>query len=193
MAYLSELRYDYFIFVNSDVILTRAIIKRIISEEPDCFACSRVDIQELDSFQQVIDRDVSPIRYEIAGFDAFVFNTEWFRDNKELFQDYLIGQPCWDQVYATHMRIHGQSLFSNKFPPCCFHVQHAPTWQVSTKTPERIFNHDSVESSYLDKLSFNIFDDYLKTHLIKRLPMGSFMKVLDAESSIESQYFNKFT
>lgn len=192
LNFLSVQDYDYFIYVNSDVILTNTIIKKIINEQPKCFACSRVDIADIDSYESVSNQDITPIRYEIAGFDAFVFNTKWFSNNSGIFQDYLVGQPCWDQVYATLMRIFGDSLFANNFPPCCFHIQHSPTWQVDKHTPERIFNHKGVEDRYLDRIVFNIFDNYLKTHLVRRSPAGRFMNVLSNEEEIEAEFFNKF-
>jgi len=192
LNFLSVQDCDYFIYVNSDVILTNTIIKKIINEQPECFACSRVDIEEVDSYDCVSERNITPVRYEIAGFDAFVFKTKWFQDNSNLFQDYLVGQPCWDQVYATLMRIFGDSLFANNFPPCCFHIQHSPTWQINREAPERIYNHKGAEERYLDRLAFNIFDNYLKTHLVRRTPPGKFMNILPGEQEIEATFFNLF-
>lgn len=183
--------HNYFIYVNSDVILTKSIIKRVFNEQPDCFACSRVDIQPVSSFQHVIDKQVKPIRYEIAGFDAFVFKTEWFRANRHMFNDYFVGQPCWDQVYATIMRVFGGSHFGNQFPPCCFHVKHDPTWQLNDESPERRFNHESVESNPLDQIAFKMFDNYLRSVLVHRKQPGLFMTPIDNEQQIEQQYFCK--
>jgi hypothetical protein len=189
---LATREYDYFIYVNSDVILTNSIIKRIINEQPDCFACSRVDIQPVSTFQQIVDKQVEPIRYEIAGFDAFVFKTDWFRDNSHMFNDYLVGQPCWDQVYATIMRVFGSSRFANQFPPCCFHVKHDPTWQLDSKSPEQKFNHASVELNPVDRMAFKMFDNYLRGVLIHRKQPGLFMTPVDNEQQIEQQYFDKY-
>ena len=192
LAQLCALNYDYFIFCNDDIIINENLIKHVVTNRPQCLACSRLDISTLNSYDQVIDRKVNPVRYEIAGFDLFVFKTTWYKQNQMLFNDYLVGEPCWDQVYATIMRIYGCGhAFGNKFPPFCFHQLHAPTWQ----------NRDSVEKQFnmkqsqkpVDRLFLKIFDTYLKRHLIKRQPWGGFMNLLNDETSIESNYFNQVT
>ena len=44
---------DYFIFTNSDVIINSNLINYINDNKPECFACSRLDIQNISSYQNI--------------------------------------------------------------------------------------------------------------------------------------------
>lgn len=182
---------DYFIYVNSDVIINGNLIKHIMNNEPGSFACSRLDIQHIDSFSQVLDKKVTPVRYEIAGFDAFIFKRSWMQDNIDLFQDYLIGQPHWDQSYATIIKIFGgNEPFGNNYPPFCFHIKHEMTWQLGMSV-ERAFNCECSKRP-LDSLSISIFNDYLDRVLIKRQPYGTFINPVENEGELELDFFSKY-
>ena len=109
-----------------------------------------------------------------------------------MFNDYFVGQPCWDQVYATIMRVFGGSNFANQLPPCCFHVKHDPTWQLDSNSPEQKFNHKSVEINPVDRIAFKMFDNYLRGVLIRRKQPGLFMTPVTNEQQIEQQYFGDY-
>ena len=189
---LAHLDCDYFIYCNSDVIVNANLLKFINSNQPDCFACSRLDINNIKSFDDVLNKQIQPIRYEIAGFDTFIFSRHWYKKHNSLFRDYLIGQPCWDQVYATIMKIYGDNTdFGNSFPPYCFHIHHEQTWQQSD-TPEKTFNMNQKEH-YFDKLMCRLFDMYLKGVLIKREPYGAFMRPVTDEKQLEHNFFKNIT
>jgi len=193
LNHLSQIECDYFIYVNSDVILNPNIIKYIMNNNPDSFCCSRVDIADVTSFQQVIDKKVTALRYEIAGFDVFVFKRDWYLRNNDLFDDFLVGQPCWDQCYAMIVKLFaGGHKIGNKFPPYCFHIQHAPTWQTDTQAPERVYNH-KIANKPLNRLTFNIFDKYLKSVLLRRTPAGAFMNIPEDEDRYESTFFTGYS
>lgn len=189
---LSTFDCDYFIYVNSDVIVNSNLIRYIVNHDPGSFACSRLDIEEpVNGFSDVLNKNIKPIRYEIAGFDVFVFKKSWFVDHSEMFQDYLVGQPHWDQVYATIIKIFGGNVpFGNNYPPFCFHIKHGMTWQ-KTMSPERMFNQ-TCSKRPLDQLAMQIFNDYLNTILTNRQPYGSFMQPLDNEREIEGEFFSKY-
>ena len=189
---LASVDCDYFIYVNSDVILNGNLIKYILQNDPGSFTSSRLDVGPVDDFQQILDKNVTPIRYEIAGFDVFVFCKKWFTDNSELFDDFLIGQPCWDQCYAMIIKLFGGNhRFGNVYPPYCFHVMHEPTWQVDREAPERVYNHTLAEKP-LNNTMYKIFDIYLSEILVKRQPQGKFLHPVDDEESIEHHFFKRF-
>lgn len=182
---------EYIIYCNNDIILSDKIIKRIHEEKPKVgFACSRMDIKPVDSFDD-FKANVVPIRWEIAGFDAFVINSKWYDFNKDLFQPYLIGMPYWDQVYATILKIYGGDEFGNKYIPCCFHVKHPETWQ-NEKCNEKQWNRNLCIDTPLDWLCLRLFDKYLRSTLIKRYPFGSFLKISDSEFREEVEFFDTF-
>ena len=189
---ISNIDCDYFIFTNSDVIINSNLIRFIQEERPTCFACSRLDIQEIDSFQEVLDKKITPVRYEIAGFDTFVFKRDWYIQYKDLFRGYFLGKPLWDPIYATIMKIYGDNdPFGNNYPPFCFHIHHGLN-AVIEECPEKTFNENSKQSSPLDLLLGKIFDIYLKVHIIKRRPWGAFISPIANEKSIEHDFFSKF-
>ena len=76
---LSQQDCDYFIFTNSDIIINPNLIRYIQNKQPSAFACSRMDINPIQSFDDVLNKKIIPQRTEIAGFDTFVFNTNWFK------------------------------------------------------------------------------------------------------------------
>ena len=183
---------DYFIFTNSDVIINSNLIRYIKGNKPKAFACSRLDIEEVESFQDILNKNVTPVRYEIAGFDTFVFHVDWYKKHSSLFRDYFLGKPVWDQVYATMLKIYGGNTpFGNGYPPYCFHIHHGIS-AVTTECPEQQFNIKNKEDSYLDKLTCKIFDTYLKEYLMHRTPWGSFIKPISNEDQSEQIFFNKF-
>jgi len=188
---ISDLGSDYFIYTNSDIIINPNLIRYIINKQPLAFACSRMDINDITSFDDVLNKNIVPQRTEIAGFDVFVFNTDWYKTNRHLFNDYLVGQPLWDQVYAVLMKLFGvNDEFGNKNPPFCFHIKHPIQWG-NTKSVERIHNHTVLENNDLDLLAWRIFDKYLTQQIIKRTPAGIFINPLPNESLLEEQYFYK--
>jgi len=188
---LSNIDCDYFIFTNSDVIINNNLIKFIQNNKPVAFGCSRLDIQDVKSFQDILDKKVTPVRYEIAGFDTFVFKKKWYLDHVDLFRDYLLSMPVWDQVYTTLMKIYGNNdLFGNNYPPYCFHIHHEMNWQ-QTDSMEKEFNINSNRGSHMDRLMCKIFDTYLQSVLIKRQPWGAFITPVKAEEVVEKEFFNK--
>jgi len=188
---LSTIESDYFVYVNSDVVINTNLIKHIMKKQPNSFACSRVDTYPIKSFQQVLDKKIKQARYEIAGFDVFVFKRDWYLQNKNLFGDYLIGQPHWDQTYATILKIFGGGEpFGNNYPPFCFHERHEMTWQLGMSL-EREFNSNCSKRP-LDRLLGKIFHDYLDRVLVKRQPYGAFVTPVDNERQLEKEFFNRY-
>lgn len=188
---ISQQDCDYFIFTNSDVIINPNLIRYIQGEQPVAFACSRMDIGHIQSFDDILNKNVVPHRTEIAGFDTFVFKNTWYKKHQHLFNDYLVGMPYWDQVYAMLMKLFGRNdSFGNKNPPFCFHVKHPIQWG-DREAPERIHNHEMMVDNELDLHAWRLFDKYLTQELMRRTPNGIFINPLQNEEAFEKQYFYK--
>ena len=184
---------DYFIFTNNDIIINKNLIKHIIEQKPECFACSRVNIQHINSFNDIKQRKVTPIKYEIYGFDTFIVKKRWWIANQHIFNDYLLGMPVYDSVFACLMKIFGGNHdFGNDTPPFCFHIDHDPTWQLNGDAPERRYNHNVCENNHLDRLCFNILGYWNKSYLIRREPVGRFFNKITNEKKLESSFFETF-
>lgn len=188
---LSEVDCEYFIFTNSDVIINSNLIEYINNSKPTAFGCSRLDIHNVNGFEDILRKNVTPVRYEIAGFDTFIFKKDWYVNHYSLFRDYFLGKPVWDQVYTTLLKIYADNdPFGNQFPPYCFHIHHGIS-SVTTECPEQQFNIKNKDGSYIDSLMCKIFDNYLQSIAIHRQPYGAFLHVEQDEQKHESVFFEK--
>jgi hypothetical protein len=182
---------EYFITTNSDVIIMPSLIEYIQNKKPDAMACSRLDIEEISSFQSIVDQKVVPVRWEPAGFDTFVFKKEWAVKNKHLFQNpYFLGKPKYDVVWAGYMKIFGDNTpLGNDYPPYCFHIHHGNS-ACYLECIEKDWNHAILRDEHLDCLMHNIMVLHLKTNLLKRTPWGAFLNIQNEEKQVEKDFFD---
>jgi hypothetical protein len=182
---------DYFIFTNSDVIINSNLIKYIVDNKPECFACSRLDIHPISSFDN-LKAEIRLVRWEIAGFDTFVFKKSWYIKWAHLFNDYLLGRPEFDHVYAGIMKCYGDNTpFGNHYPPFCFHVHHGLA-SVMNDNQERQFNVNMMKDNPFDALVSRLVFYNLKTNLLRRSPMGAFINPAADEKEKETEFFKEF-
>lgn len=187
---LSELDSDYFIFTNSDVIINKKLIKDILKDEITAMPCSRIDIANINSIQEYIDKKIQPVRWEIAGFDTFVFKTDWYRKHKEKFKDYFLGKPCFDGSYSFIMKVFGNNDYlGNDYPPYCFHIHHG-TSSCTTECVEKDFN-ENTRLTTVDKEYCDIMGDHLNKNLMRRTPWGAFLYPHPEEKYFEKKYFEE--
>lgn len=182
---------DYFIFTNSDVVINSNLIKYIIDNKPECFACSRLDIENISSFQN-LKNEIKIVRWEIAGFDTFIFKKSWYMKWSYMFNDYLLGKPEFDHVYAFIMKAYGDNTpFGNHYPPFCFHIHHGLA-SVTTECPELHYNRKVLKENSFDTMAARIMFYHLKYNLIKRKPWGAFLEPEKAEKQFEYNFFKNF-
>lgn len=182
---------EYFIITNSDVIIMPSLIQTIIENKPVAWACSRLDIEPIDSFQRILDKNVKPVRYEIAGFDVYSFQKEWAINNIQLFSDdFVLGKPLWDVAWAGYCKIFGENFpIGNGFPPHCFHIHHG-IGSVMQSCPERDWNIGVAKNTPMTTLMINAMVFNLTQNLMRRTPAGSFLIPKDNELVIEKVYFD---
>lgn len=183
---------DYFIYTNSDVIIMPNLIHYINENRPTSMACSRLDIKDIPSFQSVLDQQVSPVRYEIAGFDTFVFKLDWYEKHEEQLQQgvYFMGKPLWDVILAGKMKILGDNTpLGNNYPPFCFHIHHGID-SVTTECPEKTWVEEEMKRNPFDGIAHNIMFAHLKMNLLRRQPWGAFLNPAPDEKEFERNYFN---
>jgi hypothetical protein len=182
---------DYFVFTNSDVIVNANLIRYILNNSPACFACSRLDIQPINNLSE-LKENIKLVRWEIAGFDTFVFKKSWFLQYQHLFNDYLLGRPEFDHIYAGIMKCYGDNTpFGNQYPPFCFHVHHGLD-SVMNDNPERQFNVNMMKDNPFDTLVSRLVFYNLKTNLIRRSPWGAFLYPEPNEQDREINFFKEF-
>lgn len=183
---------DYFIITNSDVIIMPNLIETIIQNKPKAKACSRLDIEDIESYDSVINKEIKPVRWEPAGYDTFVFNKQWAVENKLCFAfPFFLGKPKFDVVWAGYIKIYGDNTpLGNQYPPHCFHIHHGNS-SCYTECPEKDWNHSLLEKMKITEalLVYNIMVLYLKQNLLKRTPWGSFLNIPEDEKKIEKEFF----
>jgi hypothetical protein len=94
----------YFLFFNSDIVVTADAVRMVETGAHDGYAFARMD---RDAFG--LDAGVL-----LTGFDAFAFDTGWWRANRRRFRPYILGEPAWDNVYAAVMMCHADAAIVNR-------------------------------------------------------------------------------
>lgn len=182
---------EYVMYTNSDVILLPRIIEYIIKETPDCMACPRLDIQNVDSFQDILDSKVTPVRHEIAGYDVFCFQRQWWERNKQYFNHaFVIGKPLFDVDFAGLMVLFGNKYYiGNSFPAMALHIHHG-TDSVTTDCPEKTWNEDIHKNNPLLQIANNVMFYNLQHNLCKRKPWGAFLQPQKNEREFQDTFFD---
>jgi hypothetical protein len=166
---LSTVDCDYFVFMNSDILLTERVIKMIIKGEYETYSFSRHDCYKIESFDKII-----PFRIEIAGFDTWAVKKDWWIKNQQFFKNYIYAEHLWDVAFALEMYNRSISFIGNKEIYLC-HEKHELKWNETS--PEALHNSKLWENSgYSDK-----WHKFIYSYLINRLPHGQFLNPLPDE------------
>ena len=107
----------YFAYVNSDIIVSPAAVAVVAAGEYETYAFSRMDYDRAG-------RDTGLV---LTGCDAFAFDVAWWRANRHRFRPYILGEPCWDNVYASLLMCHGNGRLVNR-DGAIRHELHATAW-----------------------------------------------------------------
>ena len=113
---------EYFVFLNSDVQPTPALVERLRRADRDAYALSRMDIDP----DTGLNRSV-----ETAGIDGFAMRPDWWRAERDRFRAYILGEPVWDNVYCAVTLCHADAVLLNR-DALIRHEHHATEWR---KTP----------------------------------------------------------
>lgn len=178
---------DAFVYINSDIFLTDRLVK-YISEAKDLQATTsqRLDIRPLTSLNETIFAE----RFEIAGFDTFIFNKEWYLKHSSLFEDFLLGKVYFDHAYALIIKVFGGNhKILNYLPNHTAHIYHG---QQSHLDDDGNFHNKKIYENSLFKNLFYIWDDYFRNLLLRRQPMGRFLNMLENEINVEREYFETY-
>lgn len=184
-----EKNIDYFVVTNDDVIIMPKLIIDIQNNIiGNGIACSRMDIEPISSYQDIINQKVKPVRYEVLGSDTFCLKNSWFKQNKNLFRDYVIGAPFYDCVYAGIIHfIADKTPIGNIFPPYCFHVHHGLE-SVLRDTAEKEFNRQQMVSNHLDNLLNRLIYFHVVHNLSGRKPFGYYL-IPDENEEKRTKFF----
>lgn len=182
----------WILWVNSDCVMLPRLIDSIISDKPDMKCFSRVDIEDVKDFTEILEQGVKFIRTEIAGFDSSAINVKWFNENFDLFSEpYLLGKPIFDVIMAGISKIYGRAndLLGNDLPPYLVHIWHGNA-SVTTECPEQQWNLQLAKKNRLHQLLDNIMFLNLQFNLCRRKPFGAFLEVNEDEKQKELMLFD---
>jgi len=173
------------VYVNSDILITDNLVNYIKLNPLITTTCQRLDIEPVLSLSEpIIGR-----RFEIAGFDAFIFNKKWYLAHQFLFEDFLLGKVYFDHAFAFIIKLFGgEHLILNSFPPHIAHIMHGR--ESHAEDEGNLYNKFVYENSFAKNL-FYIWDDFVHKFLIRRPPAGCFLNMLDNEKNIEGEYFSE--
>lgn len=92
-----------FMYINSDIVVTPAAIALIRTNAKQAFAFSRLDVDPEGG---------RPLEPTLSGVDAFAFDVGWWRGHQHRFRPYILGEACWDTVYAAVAMCHADGLIA---------------------------------------------------------------------------------
>jgi len=180
---LSDMGYPAFCFTNNDIIISNRLIELFLNSDYDCYPVSRLAIEPIES----LDDKIVGSHYQAVGFDTYIIKTNWWKDHYNMFRDYIAGQPQWDVAFATIMKLYGNTLLVNDWPPKIFHIIHEAPWTTTAKdTPENKWNlslFNGVDKKYAD-----IWWRYVYNVPLKR--GYNYWYPLPNERELEDKYFN---
>lgn len=173
---LSRTDCDYFLFLNSDILLTEKALK-LITNDYDTYCFSRTDVVSTDKLSEIV-----PWRIEIAGFDAWAVKKEWWLNNSNHFSDeYVYAEHLWDVFFTLTMFNNSKCMLGNK-ENYIIHEKHELNWNETS--PEATHNSNLwTKSPYGERWRKFIYEN-----LIKRQPMGQFLTPLDNETELEQTF-----
>ena len=187
---LSDLGYDYFCFINSDIIVTPKFFKEIIENEHEAYIASRLAIEgnitDLN-FSININSNIGPVKnshYQVSGFDGFTIKTSWWQKNRLLFPEYIYAVVYWDTHYATLLLKHADTYMQNK-KPTLFHIIHED--KSSAQCEEFKYNENTFAKSYPD--DFNLWHRFLFQVLLQRGIQNNYVYPIENEIKLQQLYF----
>jgi hypothetical protein len=96
---------QYFLFVNSDIIVTQAAVDAIERMQTQTCAFCRMD------FDAGTGRDAGVLT---SGIDGFAFDVEWWRAERTRFRPYIVGSWFYDGVFTAIMMTFGGGRILNR-------------------------------------------------------------------------------
>jgi hypothetical protein len=172
---------DYFVFCNSDIILSQQLINKITnnSDSFEAFGISRIDIPPISSLSETF----IPLRMEPAGFDCWVVSKVWWSNNRHLFHDYLLGRPFFDVHYTMLMLLNTISDMHVSNESLIYHVRHpSPAFER-----DECYKFNEVQTNKFYSDQETIWGNISNNTFLKREDYGRFLIFNKSEAQIINQ------
>jgi len=131
MDQASDFNEEAFLFVNSDILLSRDFFKHI-RIDIDVHVFYRIEICKttLLQFNENKFKRYYPVDWH-SGNDGFLFRTVWWKNNRNKFPDDLIlGETEWDTCYRTITQHETPRHFLTR---SLYHFYHDALWTLISK------------------------------------------------------------
>jgi hypothetical protein len=138
----------WFGYVNGDILVSQAAVDWIVDGGKQACVLSREDFDRVTGGSRGI---------LIHGIDAVAMTTAWWRLNRTRFRGYILGEPTWDNVYASIVLCHADAAIENA-RGLLRHEEHDSRWSQSpfAEYTQLLAAHDapyfSLWCQYLDRL-----------------------------------------
>ncbi len=191
---LANLNYDYFCFVNSDIIVSLNFFKEIENNKNyDAYIGSRLAIEGKNvkdlNFEIKLNDSTSLIKnshYQVSGFDTFTIKTEWWKKNRNLFPEYVYAVVYWDTHYATILLKNGNTYMQNK-KPTIFHIIHED--KSSARCTEFSYNENTFNKQHHN--DFVMWHRYFFEVLVRRGGNTNYLHPHKNEIELQKLYFKQ--
>jgi hypothetical protein len=174
---LSKQECDYFLFLNSDILISEKLLKEISSKKFETMIFSRHDIYPISN----LNDKIIPFKIEIAGFDCWCVKKEWWVKNNNIFEDFIYAEPLWDVDFSLKMFNYSDCILQNK-EFFIAHEKHDLNWNETSLEAK----HNSLlwgKTPYHKK-----WHEFIYNNLIYRKPHGQFLIPLNNEKELENKF-----
>lgn len=171
---LSNTECDYFLFLNSDIILSQKALNLIFAGNMESYIFSRHEIKPITSLEDKI----IPYKIEVAGFDAWAVKKAWWIENGNTIPKCIYSEVAWDNIMSLSLFTKSNAKFCNK-EFYIGHLSHPINW--SRETPEGMYNMKTWNSMAIAPK----WDYYMQAFLFRRSPRGQYLNPIDNEETME--------
>ena len=153
---LSETDCDYFLFLNSDCILTPAFNKLKI-ENYDSYSLCRANTDDtINSLSDSVELEA----ISVHGVDGLLIKKDTWLSIKNNFEKFILGRFYWDSYFSAKLKLLSKSKYLNKTPFLLLHENHSnrDDMHIENYYAEDVFKRDMLVShlwfkfaNYLEK------------------------------------------
>ncbi|MCG8526776.1 MAG: hypothetical protein MI748_10380 [Opitutales bacterium] len=147
--YAVETGSDLIVYSNSDIIISPIVIELIRSVYKRGYECqgySRTDIRYKD-FRNMANW----VGLHLSGTDLFVISVDWWKRNRGIFEDYIMGAYWWDCVFVGQMMVHSRFFYASHIRGLIFHQIHeALSNSISPQASYNLQLRDTKDIGYYD-------------------------------------------
>lgn len=178
---LAETECDYFLFLNSDCILTPAFNKLKIENFESYSLCRANTNDIINSLNDSVELEA----ISVHGVDGLLIKKDIWLSIRNNFEKFILGRFYWDSYFSTKLKLLTKSKYLNQTPFLLMHENHGgrDDMHVENYYAEDVFKRDILTSNLWFK-----FANFLE----KRQPKGNtkwFTPHLN-EHIIEEKIFN---